>query len=299
MPQKSKKTIGLGILSWKAHDTLRKSLESYSPEFLKSFDQTLIYFSDISDEDRQIAHEFGWECAGGPNEGIAGGMKRLSENLKTDYILLLQNDNPICEDDGSSINHIQKAVELMENGQVDLARMRHRWNVGEGFADVTKYLKYYGVKNKSPDFIVEEHSSKSLNYNDGLSKKIKRLLKPNNAKRFKGRSVFIEENPENIHSDVIQREGNFLIIDSFSIDFTDQCLLISRDMWLNVFVPFVENNPASTRSSNGFQAPELCINGSWWRNSEFKVLQGRGVFTHARYDGSFRENHHSLQKDSK
>jgi hypothetical protein len=299
MPQKSKKTIGLGILSWNAHDTLRKSLESYLPEFLKSFDQTLIYFSDISDEDRKIAAEFGWECAGGPNEGIAGGMKRLSENLKTDYILLLQNDNPICEDDGFAINHIKKAVESMENGQADLARMRHRWKVGEGFADVTKYLKYYGVKNVSPDFIAEEHSSKKINYDDGIGKKIKRILKPNNAKRFKGRSVFIEKNPENIHPDVIQRDSDFLIIDSSAIDFTDQCLFISRDMWLNVFVPFVENNPASTRSSNGFQAPELCINGPWWRSSGFKILQGKGVFTHARYDGSFRENHHTLQGDKK
>ncbi len=299
MPQKSKKTIGLGILSWKAHDTLRKSLESYSQEFLKSFDQTLIYFSDISDEDRKIAAEFGWEFAGGPNEGIAGGMKRLSENLKTDYILLLQNDNPICEGDGFSINYIKKAVELMENGDANLARMRHRWKVGEGFADVTKYLKYYGVQNKSNNFIVEEHGSRSLDYSDGFGKKIKRMLKPNNAKRFKGRSVFIEENPENIHPDVIERKDDFLIIDSSAIDFTDQCLLISRDMWLNVFVPFVENNPASTRSSNGFQAPELCINGPWWRNSGFKILQGQGVFTHVRYDGSFRENHHTLQEDQK
>lgn len=287
------RTIGIGILSWKAHETLRKSLESYPSEFLEQFDQRVIYFSDISDEDRTIAQEFGWDCAGGDNEGIAGGMKRLAENMNTDYVLLLQNDNPLVEPPMEAFIQIQSAVEMLNAGKATLARMRHRWMVGEGFADVSKYLKYYGVKNISSNFIVREHNLKSNDYDDSLNKKIRRFLKRKNAKRFQGRSIFIEEHPETIYPDTIQREGDFLIIDSAVLDFTDQCLLISRDLWLDVFMPYVEANPGSTRSSNGFLAPELCINGSWWRNSGFKVLQGQGVFTHARYDGSFRDNHHT------
>jgi len=286
------KKIGIGILSWRAHETLRQSLESYSPKFLDFFDQKIIYFSDITDGDIAIANEFGWDYAGGPNEGIAGGMKHLAENMTTDYVLLLQNDNPLIERTGVAIRHIQQAVCLMDNNDADLARMRHRWVVGEGFADARKYLKYYDVKNIDNNFIEDEHNRPSTNPKP-IRKFIKRLLKPNNAKRFQGRSVFIEKNPEKIYSDAIQKQDDFYILDSSVIDFTDQCLLIARDKWLNIFIPYVENNPSSTRSSNGFQAPELCINGLWWRGSHFKILQGQGVFTHARYDGSFRINHHT------
>jgi hypothetical protein len=291
MPEKSRKTIGLGILSWKSHDTLIKSLQSYPPEFLDSFDQKIIYFSDITDKDKSIATQYGWEYAGGVNEGIAGGMKRLAKTMTTDYILLLQNDNPLCDPADFAIDHIRKAVDMMDNGQADLARMRHRWKVGEGFADVSKYLKYYDVQNISADFIPNEHNAPNTAHAP-LKKAIQRLLKPKNAKKFKGRSIFIEGKPENIYPNNIHRNGDFLIIDSAVLDFTDQCLLIARDKWLNVFVPFIEANPVSTRSSNGFQAPELCINKSrWWRDNHFKILQGQGCFTHARYDGSFRDNH--------
>ena len=49
MPEKAKKiTIGLGILSWNAHETLIKSLQSYPSDFLDFFDEKIIYFSDIS-----------------------------------------------------------------------------------------------------------------------------------------------------------------------------------------------------------------------------------------------------------
>ena len=296
MSQKSKKTIGLGILSWKAHETLRKSLQSYPQEFLDGFDQTLIYFSDISDDDKALAKEFGWDYAGGPNEGIAGGMKHLAENLHTDYVLLLQNDNPLCEDVKFALSHIRKAIEMLEEGKATLARMRHRWKVGEGFADAVKYLKYYDAHNVADDFIIEEHKKLVLK-RSSFKKAVRRLLKPKNAKRFQGRSIFVEQNPEKLYPDVIKRDGDFLIVDSAVLDFTDQCLLISREKWLDVFVPYVDANPVSTRSSNGFQAPELCINkGAWWRDSHFKILQGIGCFTHARYDGSFRKNHHTQQK---
>lgn len=295
MTQKSKKTIGIGILSWKAHDTLRKSLDSYPSEFLSFFDQNIIFFSDISDEDKKIADDYGWDYVGGPNEGIAGGMKRLAENMTTDFILLLQNDNPLCEASSFACDHIQNAVDMIDNGKADLVRMRHRWKVGEGFADVSKYLKYYDARNIADDYIAEEHGN--ANIKPSPFKKItKRLMKPHNAKRFQGRSIFIEEYPENIYPNVIQRDEDFLICDSSVLDFTDQCLLISREKWLDIFVPYVDANPSSTRSSNGFQAPELCINGPWWRNSHFKILQGQGAFTHARYDGSFREEHWTKKK---
>ncbi len=297
MSAKSKKTIGIGILSWKAHETLKKSLDSYPEDLLSMFDERLIYFSDLSEDDKKIAKDYDWDYVGGPNQGIASGMKKLAQNMTTDYVLLLQNDNPLCENSDFAMRYIQDTVALLESGKADMARMRHRWQVGEGFADVAKYLKYYDVQNISSNYIPTEHGSPSIKPSP-VKKYVRRMLKPHNAKRFQGRSIFIEEKPEEIYPDVIKREGNFLIIDSNALDFTDQCLLINRRKWLDVFMAYVDAHPASTRSANNFQAPELCINGPWWRKGGFKILQGQGVFTHARYDGSFRHNHHTkkLQK---
>jgi hypothetical protein len=222
-------------------------------------------------------------------------MKNLAVNMNSDYILLLQNDNPIIENAKFARNHINQAVELLNAHACDLVRMRHRWHVGEGFADARKYLEYYGIQNMSSDFVLDEHGQLN-DYGDTLGKKLKRFMRPNKAKRLRGRSVFIECDPDKVYPDVIEKNDDFYIVDSSVLHFTDQCILISRHKWLDVFVPFVENNSGSTRSSNGFKAPELVINGPWWRKSHFKIAQGQGLFTHNRFDGSFRTNHHTKIK---
>ena len=290
------KTVGIGILSWKAHETLEASLESYRDNgFLDLFDQRMIYFSDLSNIDKQIAAKYEWSYSGGANEGIAGGMKRLAENMDTDYILLLQNDNPIVENAEFAEQHIRKAVELMEENKVDLCRMRHRWKVGEGFADVSKYLKFFPAQDIDQSFISQEHGFKNVEYRDSIRKKILRVLRFRKTHKLKGRSIFIERKPNQIYPDNIRRDGDFFIVDSSILDFTDQCLLISKKMWLDVFIPFVEANPSS-RAPNGFQAPEICINRGWWRKKHFKIAQGPGLFSHARQDGSFRVEHHTNSK---
>lgn len=291
MVQKAKKTIGLGILSWNAHKTLKKSLDSYPDTFLNSFDERVIYFSDISDTDKKIADDYGWDYAGDMNEGIAGGMKRLAENMTSDYILLLQNDNPLIEDSHFAINHIQKAVALMEDGQADLARMRHRWIMGEPSACVNKYLRYYPAKKVADEFIIDEHREHPDNFNDSFIKRLRRICRPIKAKRLTGRCIFIEDKPEDIYPKTISRNDEFLIIDSSVLHFSDQCLLISRDLWSNTLVPYVDANPSKKRRPNGFQAPEICINGPWWRNKNYKILQGKGLFGNHRIDGSYRPDH--------
>jgi hypothetical protein len=293
----TKPSLGIGVLSWRAHKTLIQSLESYAANgFLEMFDEKVIYFSDISDEDRVIAQKYGWDFAGGPNAGIAVGMKKLAQSMSSDYIILLQNDNPICEDKNFACSHINEGFELLKNKEADIVRLRHLWKVGEGFADVKKYCDYYAVQNVSRDFIFNEHGMTEENFKASWAKIIKRILRPQKAKNLIGRSVFVEENPDDIYPQFITRKNNFFIIDSGVINFTDQCLMISRDYWLDIFCDYVDKHPDSGRSSGGFPAPERSINGPWWRNSHFKVAQGQGVFTHDRFDGSFREGHKGFEK---
>lgn len=286
--------LGIGVLSWRAHATLRQSLQSYADNgFLSLFEKRVIYFSDISDEDRAIAAEFGWEAQGGSNAGIAGGMKALGLALQTKHIILLQNDNPIVEPQSFASAHLREATALLDSGEADLVRLRHRWQVGEQFSDLDKYLRYHDVRFASPELEPSFHDPRSFAPGGGFARALRRLARPLKARRLVGRSVFIEEAPERIYPNVIRRKGEFFIIDSSVLNFSDQCLMMPRARFLD-FMNYVDAHPSSRRSNN-FQAPEICINGPWWRGKHFQVAQGRGLFTHARKDGSFRQNHPAFE----
>lgn len=289
--------VGIGILSWKAHDTLRAALSSYQGHgVLDAFDKKLIYFSDMSDEDIKIAQSYGWDYAGGPNTGIAGGMEALAKALDTDYVLLLQNDNPVVMEADFCHKHIANALELLESGRADLVRMRHRWQVGEGFADVRKYLRFFGAKQVDAKFIPAEHGVSAGDYKDSFIKFLRRTFRPIKAKHLRGRGIFIETAPQDLYPHQIRKDDDFLLVDSQILHFTDQCLLIKRSFFLDVLMDYVHKNPSSRRP-NGFQAPEICLNGRWWRGQHYIIAQGEGLFTHDRKDGSFRIEHPAFEAD--
>jgi hypothetical protein len=291
--------LGIGVLSWRAHATLRQSLQSYAENgFLSLFDERVIYFSDISDADRAIAAEFGWEARGGPNAGIAGGMKALAQALDTKNIVLLQNDNPIVESKVFAEQHLREATALLDSGEADLVRLRHRWQVGEGFSDLDKYLRYHPIHRASPEVDRSFHDPRSFAPGGAIARAVRRLMRPVKARRLVGCSVFIEEAPEQIYPGVIRKTGEFFIVDSSVLNFSDQCLMLPRARFLEEFMAYVDAHPSSRRP-NDFQAPEICINGPWWREKHFQVAQGRGLFTHARKDGSFRRDHPAFEADSR
>lgn len=273
-----------------AHETLKKTLLSYKKEnFLSLFDESVIYFSDISEADQKIAKDFGFRAVGGPNKGISAGTENLAKALQTDYILIVQNDNPLIEDFSFAKKHLTEALHLLETKQADLIRMRHRWHVGQGFSDVKNYLKYFPLSEKDNNFKEAEHENVLKNSSETLMKKIYRFVRPFKTHHMKGRSLFIEKHPEKLFPEVITKQGHFLIADSSVINFSDQCFLTSKKLFLEILMAYVNTHPKK-RTLNGFQVPEICLNSPWWRKKHFKIAQGRGLFTHNRFDGSFRKH---------
>lgn len=55
--------LSIGVLSWKAHETLRKTLASYR-YLLLLVDEAVVFFNSVTDEDRAIAEEFGFRAEG-------------------------------------------------------------------------------------------------------------------------------------------------------------------------------------------------------------------------------------------
>ena len=134
--------FSIGLLSWKAHQTLRKTLESYARAGLaKNADEFKIFFNEISEEDRTLAAEFGVECVGDDrNLGIWKGMDACAKALSGDVILLLQNDCPVVASPEETARYMRDGVELIRSGKADMIRLRHRFNQGDGIS----FRRFYG-----------------------------------------------------------------------------------------------------------------------------------------------------------
>lgn len=118
-------SLTIGILSWKAHRTLRNTLESYKIFGLdKLASQRIIYFQEISLVDSMIAQKYGYDYIGSDdNVGIAEAYKRLVENATGHFFLFLENDWVLLE---PAKNEIEIGIKILDQHLADVIRYRSR-----------------------------------------------------------------------------------------------------------------------------------------------------------------------------
>lgn len=283
--------LSIGLLSWRAHKTLRKTLDSYRrADLMGCADEFKIFFNEISEEDRALAAEYGVEAAGSPeNLGIWGGMDGAAAALKGDYILLLQNDCPVVSSPEETRRWLQDGVKLLESGKADMIRMRHRFNQGEGIS----FEKFFGFS------YVHELDERHVRYNgplpesahrDSWRKRLLRVFRPFAFLRRVIAVIHLEKHPERVLPKYISKEGGFYVIDSRIINFSEQPMLISKRLYQELSA-FGRRRPCKAKV-NGRPLLEITLNSRWWRRHHFKVaICDEGVFTHNRFDDSFRPGH--------
>ena len=287
-----KESFSIGLLSWKAHQTLRKTLESYARARLAdSADEFKVFFNEISDADRTLAAEFGVECAGDPrNLGIWGGMDACAKALAGDVILLLQNDCPVVSSPEETSRWLEEGVALVRSGKADMVRLRHRFNQGDGIS----FRRFYGY------WPIHELDPRASRYfdpeipadaaTDTLRRRLLRLFRPFGARRRVIAAIHLEAHPEKIYPRWISREGNFYIVDSEIVNFSEQPILISKKLYLDLS-DWCRAHPRHRRI-NGAPVMEHALNSAWWRKRHFKIgFCDEGVFTHNRFDDSWRPEH--------
>lgn len=266
-PTPSGGTVGLALMSWRGGDVLRRTLESYrQADLFPLFDRVLLLFQDPGGDDQQIAEEFNLPCIATPNVGIENGIRLLAENLDTDYILLLENDCPLIEPREEVIKQLTLARKRLTLSQVDVYRLRHRWQPGEKFNTVDKYKQYHLLPGEAPS----------------LPKKLRRMLRPDKYRRLIGTAPYVHENPS--HPDYapylkIQPEGD-IIVSSKVLNWTNQSVLLKRKFLLQL-LDYAKAHPSS-RDVNGFPDLEKPLNCRWWRQQDFKIAINLGLFTHKR-----------------
>ena len=281
-----KPTIGLSILSWRSWNTLDAALKTHrDAQLFDHFDRAVIFFQDLCDQDIEIANRYGLDYSGGPNCGIGEGMRRAAAYLATDYVLFLENDCPTIAEPETVKRELGVAIDYLERGIIDIMRLRSRLHPGQGFSDPMKYLRYYPARDPEPEVPIAGHVTPAW------KRRLRWIFKPYNIHLMKGRSIYLEKFPEKLFPEVFSKtEDNIWIGDSSCIDWTNQSVLLKRSLFLDVLMPFVDAHPSGLEL-HGFQEPERPLNCRWWRRQRFKIGQGAGIFSHNRFDGSWRPDH--------
>ncbi|MCT4655421.1 MAG: hypothetical protein N4A65_06400 [Cohaesibacter sp.] len=263
--------IGLGILSWKGFTSLRASLESYQQQnFLDLFSETHLYLPEMDEEGLAIARDFHIGCGGHrDNLGILGGFEALANDMKSDYVLLLENDLPLIVDHATARKELSAGLALLQSGKAQVVRMRSRAYPGQNFPILDKYRRYYPVTGDSLFARVLKAG--------------RRWMRPEKAQRMISGAPYAFSQPEQQHPEFIHRdeETGMLLVGASHMHWTNQSILINRSFFLEHIIGYAKTAP-TTRRINGFQNLEVEMNSPYWRNSGWHVGLGEGILTHER-----------------
>jgi len=206
----SKLPLSIGILSWKSGQTLVNTLQTYfDREFLHQVNDVCILFQEVSEQDKQIAKHFNIPyIAKDSNIGIGRGFIELTEQAKTDNVLILEHDWKLIENKETTSKRLKSGIDLLNNG-FSAVRYRHRIDPGNphfSFKYRGRELDYYDeeIECTSP------HLLDSVHWCD----------------------------PDEKFSDKIQKEGEYFVTTSRWGNWTNNPTLYKKDFYLKTVEQF-------------------------------------------------------------
>ena len=155
--------ISIGILSWHSGQVLVDTLTTYYENGLFDMvNDVTILFQEVTPQDMEIARHFGLDFIGlQKNIGIGQAFIRLTENAKSDYVLVLEHDWNLIEDRDTTYERLQRSISAIELG-MNVVRLRHRKNPGNphfSFRHRGQELTYYDdeIGAQSPHLLDSIH----------------------------------------------------------------------------------------------------------------------------------------------
>lgn len=265
-------SLGVGVLAWKAPETLERTLKGLTEKIPVSFFKDAVVFcQEISDRDRTIAEKYGFRAEGnGRNLGIREGIKQTVSAVRAEVVLFLECDCLLVQEPEAACRILTAAANEVSSRRLDVVRLRHLQQLGSDYITHRKYLRYWPGDDE-PDTAI---------------RRLRRFLRPAKARRLIGQACIVCAEPEKKFSGKIGREsgGRFLCMNSLFVNWTNQSILFRKEWFLNTLIPYAEAHPSS-RTVNGFQDLEKELNCRWWRRQHFNVgWASPGLFTHHRTD---------------
>jgi len=205
-----KLNLSIGILAWHSGQVLVDTLATYfQHNFLHHVNDVCILFQECTDEDKQIAEHFGIPyIAHDTNIGIGAAFIELTEQAKTDNILILEHDWKLIEDENTTLERLKSGLELLDDN-IDCVRYRHRERPGHPHFSQKfngQWLTYYDklFETTSP------HLLDSLHWLD----------------------------PANEFPDKIQKRGDYFVTTSRYGNWTNNPCMYKKQFYLDIVKPF-------------------------------------------------------------
>jgi hypothetical protein len=155
--------ISIGILAWNSGQVLVDTLTTYHNNGLFDIvNDVTILFQEVTTQDIEIASHFGIDCIGlQKNIGIGQAFIKLTENAQSEYVLVLEHDWNLIENEATTFLRLQKSYQAIEAG-LDVVRLRHRQQPGNphfSFRNMGKELTYYDdeIECTSPHLLDSLH----------------------------------------------------------------------------------------------------------------------------------------------
>ena len=271
------KNVGLGILSWKCYDNLQYQLESYKNNgFLKLFEEKIIFFQEIDEEARELAKQYGFNAHGNDkNVGIYEGFKTLSQCMKSEIVLIMENDQTIVVDANESKRQVEIAKKYLENKQAHVVQFLNR-------VHDEKYIQW--VKNKLYWHFPPDNASAFVRFvgwaNQTFRKKT--LL------RKAGRVAEAIDNPHEYYKEIKHdNKTGFFIMPCGCKHLMPRNLMIKNEFFQNVIVKYLDTLDATKMPQkhlvNGFIDLERGLRYKrWWWHQPYTLAVSKGMFDHER-----------------
>ena len=160
---------------------------------------------------------------------------------------------------------------------MDIVRMRDRFD--PTFSDRMKYLRYWPDEGEK----------------DSLKLQVRRLVRPFKALRMAGRAPDVLHNPSLRHPCIFSEVRGVFVSDSRYINYSDQPLMVRRSLILEL-LEWADSHKRGRRTLNGLAVPEIIINGAYWKRKKVRIAITDGVFSHARFDDSFRPDNKAFNR---
>ncbi|WP_068315496.1 hypothetical protein [Polycladidibacter hongkongensis] len=274
-------SLGAVVLSWKAQQTLRKSLSSHQrSNLLENVNDAVVFFQEFNEtEEAELAASFGWRAVGSEqNLGIHRGMEEAVAALRSDTVIYLENDCQSLSDPIEMARAIEAGQSDLDEGY-DVVALRDRRDPGLPFIGVEKYLKHHSV-------IDAVESSLPYRARSELQTVIRRLVRGKRRANFHlGLAPYVEARPDLRHPEFFKRtsSGNWGT-DSRVFQWTNQPFMCRKEFLQEVIFKRVREHP-SPKQPHDRQTLETALRCKWWGDRRFKVsIADRGAFTHDRID---------------
>ena len=247
------KDITLAILSYKSPLTIKNTLESYRKNGLLDLVNTIIYFQEITDENKALAKEYNIVYMGtSANIGIDRAFMELVNATKTPYMIYAECDFELIHNKEETYKVLDDTINLIKNDNVSLIKLRDKENPG--------------VPNYASDIFKEQYLNNQENF------------------PYKIEAFSFLDNPEKVYPNIYttkQYNYKWYILSSIHSVWSNQTFIAKVDWLKKVPLEIIKKN-LNNNSDNKFSKLEnIMLDPSI---VPYNVATSIGLFKHNRLD---------------